>query len=247
MLPSTFCSAMCLEYPSRKFMGPGYHTAKTSSLNFSSFLPLLAFRKGIQHLITSLNKNRTLVWNTPRHIPDEKHSLQQHVSFVGHSFQPPQVGCGFFVPFYFLFHAPHDARFMDDKSTDDESSCAEGIQYGEILRAHRARLQQIALTVGADGGRTCTEYHKDGTSARSAPPRGISSVCMLWAVVHRAPAGWNRRLTAGWFFVFQPAFGLVETRYTIFSARRADATPNGMFGSQSRRYIRCCSVGSANQ
>ena len=26
-----------------------------------------------------------------------------------------------------LFHALHDARFMDDKSTDDESSCAKEI------------------------------------------------------------------------------------------------------------------------
>ena len=30
---------------------------------------------------------------------------------------------------------------------------------GFYYRAHRTHLQEIVLTVGADGGRTCTEYH----------------------------------------------------------------------------------------
>jgi hypothetical protein len=30
--------------------------------------------------------------------------------------------------------------------------------FGFYYRAHRARLQQIVLPVGADGGRACTDY-----------------------------------------------------------------------------------------
>ncbi|MFA6172807.1 MAG: hypothetical protein WC701_03915 [Kiritimatiellales bacterium] len=43
-----------------------------------------------------------------------------------------------------LFHAGHDARFMDDKSTDDKSSCAA--QRTETVTSARRRDAASTLT-----------------------------------------------------------------------------------------------------